>query len=111
VLDFGDHPLGPLTQFGRVHCRAPRVLAPLALKLAAELAANRQPVTFRTYPTGHIEMMRAALPEASPSPRTSSSRGQVEAQRGTRSIRAATRTRCTSSTENSLELADSVSDQ
>ncbi|MGR6584840.1 hypothetical protein ACT89R_29995 (plasmid) [Rhodococcus qingshengii] len=64
MLDFGDHPLGPLTQFGRVHCRAPRVPAPLALKLAAELAANRQPVTFRTYPTGHIEMMRAALPES-----------------------------------------------
>ncbi|WP_410055718.1 hypothetical protein [Rhodococcus sp. WS1] len=34
--------------------------APLALKLAA----NRQPVTFRTYPTGHIETMRAALPES-----------------------------------------------
>ncbi|MEV3974746.1 lipase family protein [Streptomyces sp. NPDC050698] len=40
------------------------VPAPLALKLAAELAANRQPVTFRTYPTGHIETMRAALPES-----------------------------------------------
>ncbi|QBJ94797.1 lipase [Rhodococcus sp. ABRD24] len=40
------------------------VPAPLALKLAAELAANRQPVTFRTYPTGHLETMRAALPES-----------------------------------------------
>ena len=40
------------------------VPAPLALKLAAELAANRQPVTFRTYPNGHIETMRAALPES-----------------------------------------------
>ncbi|NKS72350.1 lipase [Rhodococcus hoagii] len=39
------------------------VPAPLALKLAAELAANRQPVTFRTYPTGHLETMRASLPE------------------------------------------------
>lgn len=39
------------------------VPAPLALKLAADLAANRQPVTFRTYPTGHLETMRAALPE------------------------------------------------
>ncbi|CAM3122675.1 lipase family protein [Prescottella defluvii] len=40
------------------------VPAPLALKLATELAANHQPVTFRTYPTGHIETMRAALPES-----------------------------------------------
>ncbi len=39
------------------------VPAPLVLKLAAELAANRQPVTFRTYPTGHLETMRASLPE------------------------------------------------
>lgn len=39
------------------------VPAPLALKLAAELAADRQPVTFRTYPTGHLETMRASLPE------------------------------------------------
>ena len=39
------------------------VPAPLALKLAGDLAANHQPVTFRTYPTGHLETMRAALPE------------------------------------------------
>lgn len=39
------------------------VPAPLALKLAAELAAHRQPVTFRIYPTGHLETMRASLPE------------------------------------------------
>ncbi|BCN69236.1 lipase family protein [Prescottella equi] len=39
------------------------VPAPLVLKLAAELTANRQPVTFRTYPTGHLETMRASLPE------------------------------------------------
>ncbi|MCA1006874.1 lipase family protein [Rhodococcus hoagii] len=39
------------------------VPAPLALKLAADLAANRQPVTFRTYPTGHLETMRASLPD------------------------------------------------
>lgn len=39
------------------------VPAPLALKLAGELATNRQPVTFRTYPTGHLETMRASLPD------------------------------------------------
>ncbi|MFC9518420.1 lipase family protein [Nocardiaceae bacterium NPDC056970] len=39
------------------------VPAPLALKLAADLAANRQPVTFRTYPTGHLETMRSSLPD------------------------------------------------
>ncbi|GAB2641301.1 prolyl oligopeptidase family serine peptidase [Prescottella soli] len=39
------------------------VPAPLALKLAADLAANHQPVTFRTYPTGHLDTMRASLPE------------------------------------------------
>ena len=32
-------------------------------QLALKLAANRQQVTFRTYPTGHIETRRAALPE------------------------------------------------
>ncbi|PTR32314.1 secretory lipase [Rhodococcus sp. OK519] len=40
------------------------VPAPLALKLAADLAVQRQPVTFRTYPTGHLETMRASLPDA-----------------------------------------------
>ncbi|MDH6679470.1 pimeloyl-ACP methyl ester carboxylesterase [Rhodococcus sp. LBL1] len=39
------------------------VPAPLALKLAADLAANHQPVTFHTYPTGHLDTMFASLPE------------------------------------------------
>ncbi|WP_430332843.1 lipase family protein [Rhodococcus sp. ACT016] len=42
------------------------VPAPLALKLAADLAVNRQPVTFRTYPTGHLQTMLAALPDTTP---------------------------------------------
>lgn len=40
------------------------VPAPLALELAAELGVNRQPVTFRMYPTDHIGTMRASLPDA-----------------------------------------------
>lgn len=40
------------------------VPAPLAVKLAAELAANHQPVTFRVYPTDHLGTMRASLPDA-----------------------------------------------
>ncbi|RVW09103.1 lipase [Prescottella agglutinans] len=42
------------------------VPAPLALKLAADLATNRQPVTFRTYPTGHLQTMLASLPDTTP---------------------------------------------
>ncbi|QCQ91439.1 lipase family protein [Rhodococcus sp. SGAir0479] len=41
------------------------VPAPLAAKLATELTAQRQPVTLRTYPTDHIQTMRASLPDAS----------------------------------------------
>ncbi|RVW00524.1 lipase family protein [Rhodococcus spongiicola] len=40
------------------------VPAPLALKLAADLAINRQPVTFRRYPGGHLETQLDALPDA-----------------------------------------------
>ncbi|RVW05901.1 lipase family protein [Rhodococcus xishaensis] len=40
------------------------VPAPLALILAADLAINRQPVTFWRYPGGHLETQLAALPDA-----------------------------------------------
>lgn len=39
------------------------VPAPLTLKLAAELAANGEPLTFRPYSTGHLETMPASLPD------------------------------------------------
>lgn len=39
------------------------VPAPFALKLAADLAANNQRFTFRTYPTSHLGTMPASLPE------------------------------------------------
>ncbi|MCL2534574.1 MAG: lipase family protein [Nocardiaceae bacterium] len=42
------------------------VPAPLTFKLAADLAASHQPVTFRTYPTGHLETMIASLPDTTP---------------------------------------------
>jgi hypothetical protein len=43
----------------------PTVPAPLTFKLASELAANGEPMTFRTYPTGHIATTWASLPDAS----------------------------------------------
>ena len=42
----------------------PTVPAPLTFRLASELAANRQPMTFRTYPTGHNATTIASLPDA-----------------------------------------------
>ncbi|WP_206071395.1 lipase family protein [Antrihabitans stalactiti] len=42
----------------------PTVPAPLTFTLASELATNGQPMTFRTYPTGHNATTIASLPDA-----------------------------------------------
>src|SRR5204863_9880488 len=39
---------------------------PMTARYAAVLGANRQPVTFRTYPTDHSGTMRASLPDTIP---------------------------------------------